>query len=83
MNLTDTVCINCGSPVATPFCANCGQASPPKKLSVLTLYTDFQSRIYGFDGMFPRTLRDLTIRPGHVAETYINGNRVKYVAPVG
>lgn len=78
-----STCVNCGETVATPFCASCGQRHPPKKLNLITLYTDFQSRIYGFDGMFPRTLRDLTIRPGHVAQAYIGGNRVRYVAPVG
>jgi hypothetical protein len=76
-------CVNCGQAVSTAFCASCGQQNPPKRLSLLSLYTDFQSRIYGFDGMFPRTLRDLTVRPGHVAMAYINGNRVKYVGPVG
>ncbi len=31
----------------------------------------------------PRTLKDLTIRPGQVAREYIIGNRVKYYGPVG
>lgn len=80
---TTHACINCGSPVDARYCSQCGQVNPPKHLNLLTLYTDFQSRIYGFDGMFPRTLRDLTVRPGTVALQYIQGNRVKYVAPVG
>ncbi len=76
-------CVNCGAAVSTPFCGACGQKNPPKKLNFLTLYTDFQSRIYGFDGMFPRTLRDLTIAPGKVAKDFVSGNRVRYVGPVG
>lgn len=76
-------CINCGSAVETPYCSQCGQKYPPKKINLLALYTDFQSRIYGFDGMFPRTLRDLTIKPGQVAREFCSGNRVKYVGPVG
>jgi hypothetical protein len=47
------------------------------------MWYDFQSRIYGFDGMFPRTLRDLTIRPGVAAREHIKGNRVKHYGPVG
>jgi len=47
------------------------------------MWYDFQSRIYGFDGMFPRTFRDLTLRPGLVAKDYIRGNRIKYYGPVG
>lgn len=47
------------------------------------MWSDFLSRVYGFDGMFPRTLRDLTLRPGEAAREYIKGNRVRYYGPVG
>jgi len=76
-------CINCGEEVTTSYCPSCGQKNPPKKLNLLTLYSDFQARIYGFDGMFPRTLTDLTIRPGQATKAYIEGNRVRYYGPVG
>lgn len=76
-------CINCGVVVSSKYCPDCGQSLPPRKIKFLNLYHDFQSRIYGFDGMFPRTLRDLTIRPGIAAAEYIKGNRVKYNGPVG
>lgn len=76
-------CINCSKEVSTSFCGNCGQPNPPKKLTFGNMWYDFQSRIYGFDGMFPRTLRDLTIRPGLVAREHIKGNRVKHYGPVG
>lgn len=76
-------CLNCGASVSTAFCSLCGQSYPVKKLNLSTLWYDFQSRVYGFDGMFPRTLRDLTIRPGAVARAYIEGNRVRYYGPVG
>ena len=76
-------CINCGAESSSPYCPGCGQQNPPKKIKFLNLYHDFQSRIYGFDGMFPRTLRDLTLRPGVVAAEYIKGNRMKYNGPVG
>lgn len=83
MTEVSSTCINCGQEVGTPYCGQCGQQNPPKKLNFLTLYSDFQSRIYGFDGMFPRTLRDLTLAPGQVAREFMKGNRVKYVGPVG
>lgn len=81
--LSDSVCVNCGKEVNTNFCSYCGQKHPPRKINLLNLYQDFQSRIYGFDGMFPRTLKDLTIKPGKVAQEFVIGNRVKYVGPVG
>ena len=76
-------CINCGTEGETQFCPNCGQKNPAQKITVGHLYHDFQARIYGFDGMFPRTLRDITLRPGHVARKFIEGNRVLYYGPVG
>ncbi|MEO7992400.1 MAG: DUF3667 domain-containing protein [Chryseolinea sp.] len=76
-------CIHCNEEVSTPFCGHCAQPNPPKKLKFGSMWYDFQSRIYGFDGMFPRTLIDLTIRPGIAAREYIRGNRVKHYGPVG
>ncbi len=76
-------CTNCGTEVASKFCPNCGQPSPPKKITLANMYHDFQARIYGFDGMFPRTLRDITLRPGKASRAFIQGNRVQYYGPVG
>jgi hypothetical protein len=76
-------CINCGNEAAGKFCAQCGQRTEVKRISFKEGWLDFWSRVYGFDGMFPRTLRDLTVRPGEVARKYIDGNRAKYYGPVG
>ncbi|NBP70053.1 MAG: DUF3667 domain-containing protein [Cytophagia bacterium] len=76
-------CINCNQEVSTAYCPACGQRNPVNKINVANVWSDFVSRTYGFDGMFPRTLKDLTIRPGQVAREYIIGNRVKYYGPVG
>ncbi len=76
-------CINCGTEVTDKFCAHCGQPNPPRKLTFGNLYHDFQARIYGFDGMFPRTLKDITIHPGKASRSFISGNRVLYYGPVG
>jgi hypothetical protein len=78
-----SICINCGGNVESKYCANCGQSHPPRKITFVNMYYDFQSRIYGFDGMFPRTFRDLTLRPGVVSREFIDGNRIKYYGPVG
>ena len=76
-------CINCGTEVVGKYCPNCGQPSPPRKITLGHMYHDFQARIYGFDGMFPRTLKDITVRPGKAARSFIDGNRVQYYGPVG
>lgn len=76
-------CINCDGELNGNFCSSCGQRTNVKKLSFREGWNDFWARIYGFDGMFPRTLRDLTIRPGKASRRFINGNRVAYYGPVG
>lgn len=76
-------CINCGAEASGRFCSHCGQRMTVKRITFKEGWVDFWSRIYGFDGMFPRTLRDLTLRPGYAARQYILGNRAKYYGPVG
>jgi hypothetical protein len=83
-NMKNTgTCINCGHDVVSAYCPQCGQPHPPRKINLVNMYYDFQSRIYGFDGMFPRTFRDLTLRPGIVTKEFIKGNRIRYYGPVG
>lgn len=65
------------------FCMSCGQRASVKRITFREGWNDFWARIYGFDGMFPRTLRDLTIRPGTATRRYLDGNRVAYYGPVG
>lgn len=76
-------CINCEAETSNNFCSHCGQRSTVKRITLREGWNDFWARIYGFDGMFPRTLRDLTIRPGKASYLFIKGNRVKYYGPVG
>ena len=76
-------CINCDQDATDQFCSHCGQRVGVKRITFREGWYDFWARIYGFDGMFPRTLRDLTIRPGVAARTFIAGNRAKYYGPVG
>ncbi len=76
-------CINCGSEVITPFCPQCGQPHPPMRMSLGHIIADFQGRMYGVSGLFPRTIKHLTYKPGEVAHAYVEGNRVLYARPVG
>ncbi len=76
-------CANCGTSFDSKFCPHCGQKRETKPLSFSSLWMDFQSRIYGLDGIFPRTVKDLLFRPGFVSKEFIRGNRVTYVGPVG
>lgn len=87
-NSTDSVinsggCINCGQAVSTPFCSQCGQPFPPQRMSLGQMFADFQGRVYGTNGLFQRTVRELTLHPGKVSASYVAGNRVLYMRPIG
>lgn len=76
-------CVNCGTEVEGKYCSVCGQRLTVKRITFKEGWHDFWARIYGFDGMFPRTLKDLTLRPGFAAREFIRGNRIRYYGPVG
>lgn len=76
-------CVNCGTEVNSKFCPNCGQRAAVKRITFKEGWYDFWAHVYGFDGMLPRTLRDLTIRPGVTIREFISGNRTVYYGPVG
>lgn len=75
-------CRNCAAAVAGDYCATCRQPVKVERLTFRELWFEFMNRVLGFDGKFPRTLRDLTLRPGLVVQKFIEGNRVRYYSPV-
>ncbi len=54
-----------------------------KRITFKDSLSDFWAQVIGFDGMFFRTLRDLTVCPGVVARDYVRGIRVRYFGPIG
>jgi len=81
--VSTVTCINCSTELKGNFCSTCGQRAIVKRITFREGWNDFWARIYGFDGMFAQTLRDLTIRPGAASRRFIDGNRVAYYGPVG
>ena len=76
-----TNCVNCGHPVSTHFCPNCGQRNGVNRISFKHLYDDLQTKLFGFDLRFLRTSRYLFTDPGHLVYAYLGGNRVRYTPP--
>jgi hypothetical protein len=76
-------CIQCGTLVTTAFCPVCGQRTGVKRLTLRDTIADFWTSVIGLDGIFLRTLKDLSRRPGVVALSYIRGIRMKYFGPIG
>lgn len=76
-------CVNCQAETSSTYCPNCGQRMTVKRITFKEGWHDFWARVYGFDGMFPRTLKDLTLHPGAASRRFIEGNRARYYGPVG
>jgi len=79
----DKQCINCKEVHHFDFCPNCGQPYEKKKISFGVLYDDFKERVVGLDGKFLRTIVASVKDAGQLSMSYINGNRRRYVGPVG
>lgn len=78
-----STCINCGEEASTQYCGLCGQPMQVPQLKWNVLLDELNQRVLGVDNRFMRTIIDCTIRPGKVVSTFISGNRMKYVSPVG
>lgn len=76
-------CVNCGAEVHTPYCPSCGQRTGVKRLTLHDTANDVWNNLAGFDGVFLRTLKDLTRKPGRVANAYLSGVRIRYIGPIG
>lgn len=76
-------CINCGAILMGKFCHVCGQPETVKRITIKSFILDFTAKWIGWDNKFLRTVQWLTINPGQVPREYINGNRVRFVGPLG
>ncbi len=74
-------CLNCGAPLAGPYCAACGQKSHVHR-SLRAFMGDFVSGLLNFEGKFWRTLPMLAWCPGDLTRRYIAGERARFISPV-
>ena len=76
-------CINCSHEITGNYCSNCAQPVLKKRLTWSVFLDEFNQRFLGVDSKFSNTVVGLTLNPGKVVKSYIEGNRVKYLGPVG
>ena len=74
-------CLNCGTKLAGPYCAACGQKSHVHR-SLRGFLQDFIAGLMNFEGKFWRTLPMLAWRPGEMTRRYIEGQRARFISPV-
>lgn len=78
----DTFCLNCGYPIVSNYCAECGQKAHLHKDSFWHMAVHFVSDYFHYDGKFWSTISTIFTKPGQITLDYIRGKRVKYVSPI-
>src|SRR5690348_14849412 len=74
-------CLNCGTPLAGPYCSACGQKAHVHR-SVRAFFQDFVQGLFNFEGKIWQTLPMLAWRPGEMTRRYIAGERARFISPV-
>ena len=75
-------CLNCATPLAGPYCSNCGQRDVPPYPSVRELAVDAFWELSGWDGRFATTVRALFRQPGLLTREFLEGRRARYFSPL-
>jgi hypothetical protein len=74
-------CLNCGTRLIGPFCAECGQKAHVHR-SVRAFFQDFIQGVFNFEGKIWRTLPMLAWCPGIMTRRYIAGERARFISPI-
>jgi hypothetical protein len=75
-------CLNCGTAVATRFCAECGQENTNYRVSLGRLVGDLFEELFQLESRLWRTLWALVRHPGLLTRAYNEGRRVRYTTPL-
>lgn len=76
-------CLNCGQKFTGKYCNQCSQPANTGKLTIRHTLSHFVTSYLSFEGKLWETLRDMTLRPGLVIRSYIEGKRQVYYKPAG
>jgi hypothetical protein len=75
-------CANCGTPLAGPYCADCGQRDQPLRVPVHRFLAQSFTEFFGVDGRVWATLGVLLFKPGKLTAEYVAGRRRRYLRPL-
>lgn len=78
----DSVCLNCGTPLADKFCSSCGQKRiEAKDRTLLYFFRQFFESAFFLENSFIRNLWRLLISPGLQANDFVEGRRRRWMSP--
>lgn len=72
-------CANCASPLFGQYCANCGQRTRDRMISLWELVKEASEILTSLESRLWRTLGILLFRPGRLTRDYLLGRRARYI----
>ena len=77
----ESVCLNCATALAGPYCHACGQKAHVHR-TLTAFFHDLVHAVLHVEGKIWRTLPMLAFRPGQLTRRYIDGERARFVSPM-
>lgn len=74
-------CLNCGTPLSGPYCAQCGQRAGRRLVSLRRLVADAVEDQFSLNAALPRTFGLLLFLPGRLTTDYLRGRIARYLPP--
>ncbi|MGE5625363.1 MAG: DUF4286 family protein [Bacillota bacterium] len=74
-------CRNCGTPLLSKFCMECGQKNHTYVAPLWNVLHDFAGTHFGFDTKFFHSIFPLLFRPGYLTREYCLGHEERYIKP--
>lgn len=76
-------CLNCGSRLSGPYCAQCGQRDiVPADRGLMHLLGDAFTELTSLESRTWRSVACLLARPGELSSAYLAGARQRYLKPI-
>ncbi|MGB5989635.1 MAG: DUF3667 domain-containing protein [Marinifilaceae bacterium] len=74
-------CKNCNTEFIGKFCPNCSQSVKEFEQPIGFMIVDFVGNMFAFDTRFWKTFKAVLYQPGHMANSFVEGHRVRYMPP--
>lgn len=78
----EDLCANCGAFAPRRYCPECGQETAAKITALKPLVLEFLNEFASFDSKLAHTFAALLFHPGKLTKDYIEGRRIRYIAPI-
>jgi hypothetical protein len=74
-------CRNCNTTFIGRFCPHCSQSIKEFEQPIGFMVVDFVGNMFAFDTRFWKTFKAVMYKPGHMANSFVQGHRVRYMPP--